>query len=61
MRITNLHRLMLTTSGAALLLCALAVIRAIAVVLFLSELPRVITQQVPSHDVSDSMSWDGNC
>jgi hypothetical protein len=52
---------MLTTSGAALLLCAPAVIRAIAVVLLLSELPRVITRQIPSHNVSDSMSWDGNC
>ncbi len=59
MRNTNIHQLMLTTAGTALLFRAFTVLRTLAILLFPSEIPRVISQSVVFQDVS--MSWDGNC
>jgi hypothetical protein len=57
-RTTNIHTVVLNIAGTALLFAALTVLRAVAVLLFLSQKPRTISQPVVVQD--DSMWWDSD-
>jgi hypothetical protein len=57
-RNTNIHTVVLNIAGTALFFAALTVLRAVAVLLFLSQKPKAISQPVVVQD--DSMSWDGD-